>query len=214
MAWHRLEGLRTVGPGAFVLSFRRDGFAFRAGQHATLELPGHGQRAYSIYSGTGEPHLEFLVREVQGGQVSPALGRLAPGTEVPIRGPGGVLVLEPGWVGRERFLFVATGTGLAPFHAMVRSHPGLDWRLVHGVRHDDERYEAGHYPAERLVSCVTRGAAPDTYRGRVTDWLRQASIAAGTRCFLCGNARMIEDATDLLLGRGVPPSHVQSEVYF
>jgi ferredoxin-NADP reductase len=204
-----------VGPGTFVLSFRRDGFAFRAGQHATLTLPGLGERAYSVYSGTADEHLEFLVREVVGGQVSPFLGRLEPGDEVDIAGPDGVMVLDPRWVGREHCLFVATGTGLAPFHAMVRSHPGLDWRLVHGVRHDGERYEAAHYPPERLVSCVTRGADPTALRGRVTDWLRQqAELPTGLRCFLCGNARMIEEATDLLLARGVAPSHVVSEVYF
>jgi ferredoxin--NADP+ reductase/benzoate/toluate 1,2-dioxygenase reductase subunit len=203
-----------VGPRAFVLTFRRDGFEFRAGQHATLSLPGQGERDYSVYSGVDDPQLEFLVREVEGGQVSPPLGRLSAGAEVEIVGPGGVMVLDPRWVGRSPCLFLATGTGVAPFHAMTRSHPGLDWRLVHGVRHDDERYEAAHYPADRLVSCVTQGTDPSTFRGRVTNWLRTATLRPGTRCFLCGNARMIEEATDLLLERGVPPSHVMSEVYF
>ena len=31
-------------------------------------------------------------------------------------------------------LLVSTGTGIAPFHAMIRSNPELNYSLLHGIR--------------------------------------------------------------------------------
>ena len=73
-------------------------------------------REYSLYSGGEDPWFEFLVREVEDGLVSPALGMLRPGDEVELDGPYGRFVLErPGDTSR-RYLFIATGVGIAPFH--------------------------------------------------------------------------------------------------
>ena len=113
---------------------------------------------------------------------------------------------------RGPLLFVASGTGIAPFRAMVRSDPALDYLLLHGVRTLDDRYESDSYPADRYVPCVSRGSGG--FQGRVTDYLREHPVAASTPCFLCGNSAMIFAAFDLLKRQGVPSENLFAEVYF
>jgi ferredoxin/flavodoxin---NADP+ reductase len=75
-----------------------------------------------------------LVREIEGGKVSGRLKKLKPGTEIEVEGPFGFFKFDPEKFASQKFLFVATGTGISPFHSFVRTFPELDYQLVHGVR--------------------------------------------------------------------------------
>lgn len=217
---HRVLALRRLTPETFVLRLTREGLAFRAGQHIALRPAGHDEeRDYSLYSGEQDPFLEVLVREVPGGGVSPRLGAARVGDDVRVTGPTGVFVLDPrdlapGGGARRPLLLVATGTGIAPYHAMFRTWPDLAATVVHGVRYGAEGYERDDYPAGRHVLCTSRERSAGAFHGRVTDWLRKNPPAAGAGVFLCGNAHMIDDALRVLMGQGVPPQAISTEVYF
>lgn len=75
-------------------------------------------RVYSIASSPTREDLEFCVRRVPGGHLSPRLcGDLEPGDQVTLRGPHGDFVLrEP--VPTD-LAFLATGNGVAPLKSMV-----------------------------------------------------------------------------------------------
>ncbi|NJM14595.1 MAG: hypothetical protein HC896_03735 [Bacteroidales bacterium] len=42
-------------------------------------------------------------------------------------------------------MFLATGTGISPFHSIVNSLPGLNYKLLHGVRYINEGYDKADY---------------------------------------------------------------------
>ena len=218
MPEHRLIAIRTLSPSAYVLRLERGALAFAPGQYVTLGLAGStARREYSIYSGCDDPFLEVLIKQVEGGSVSRQLARLQPGAVLECDGPFGYFTMpEPRRA--QPLLFVASGTGIAPFRCFARSYPRLDYRLLHGVRSAGERYDCADYPPDRYLACVSRepdaGAPATSYHGRVTAYLRERPVAPGTACYLCGNSAMIFDAFDILKKQGVPSADLFAEVYF
>ena len=211
---HEVLSVRDLGSGAYVLRMERKGLEFEAGQYIHVgPLPGIDRREYSVYSPTGEDCLEILVKEVPAGSVSPRLRRLAPGDRVDVEGPFGFFRLEPGRDESAPLLFLATGTGISPFHCLAGSHPGLNYRLIHGVRTAEERYDHDAYPSDRVVACVSREDGGD-FRGRVTDWLREHPAPPDAMVYLCGNSDMIYEAYGLLGEQGITSDRIFAEVYF
>ena len=217
---------------------------FVPGQFVNLALEIGGtieRRSYSIASPPGKP-LQFLITEVPGGKLTPALLALRPGDPLLVEPkPQGFFTLK--WVPDAAELWlVGTGTGLGPFLSLVESDEL--WRrfervvLVHGVRdetqlahHDDlARLAAEHTGRLTLVSAFSRAPATDAaLHGRVTTLLGDGSLerAAGTQLdparshvMLCGNPQMIEEMSALLAARGLKkhrqrtPGHVTAEKYW
>ena len=216
VAEHRVQAIRRLSPSAYLLRLERGELAFEPGQYVTLGLPGStARREYSIYSGSGDPFLEVLIKQVEGGTVSHQLARLAPGAALEVDGPFGYFLIPEAVRGRP-LLFVASGTGIAPFHCFVRSYPGLDYRLLHGVRTASETYDRHCYPRDRYLACLSREAAATAagFAGRVTAYLRAHPAIPGTLCYLCGNSEMIFEAFDILKAAGIPGTDLFAEVYF
>ena len=216
MPEHRVQSVRWLSPSAYVLRLERRELAFEPGQYLTLGLPGStARREYSIYSGSSDPFLEVLIKQVEGGAVSHQLARLAPGAALECDGPFGYFTIaEPSR--RRPLLFVASGTGIAPFHCFTRSYPDLDYHLLHGVRITTETYDRDRYPPAHYLACLSRepNSVGSSFAGRVTAYLRAHPAAPGTRCYLCGNSEMIFDAFDILKAGGIPSSDLFAEVYF
>jgi ferredoxin/flavodoxin---NADP+ reductase len=213
---HRVLGVRPVSQSAFVLRITREELSFQPGQWINLGLPRRRvQREYSIYSGVSDDFLEVLVKEIPGGALSPLLRRLMESDVVEVDGPHGSFTLVEG--GRERpgLLFCATGTGISPFHCMVRSAPGLDYRLLHGVRSIVELYDHRSFDAARALPCLSAGVpGPGRHAGRLTDWLRKNPVDESLYCYLCGNSDMIYETYGILSAYGIPRSRIFAEVYF
>jgi ferredoxin-NADP reductase len=116
-------------------------------------------------------------------------------------------------------VFVATGTGVAPFVAMARA--GVkDFVLLHGVRRFlDLYYEPLFRKTARLyVPCVsavkdpTKGTAGG-FGGRVTGYLADHMASGPYDFYLCGNGDMIRDVI-LLVDRKFPDSRVYTETFY
>jgi ferredoxin--NADP+ reductase/benzoate/toluate 1,2-dioxygenase reductase subunit len=211
---HRVHHVRNLDESAYVLRFDRHGLTFDPGQWVSVGVRGSiAMREYSIYSGAQDDYLEILVREIRGGMVSRALRRCEPGDELSLEGPYGIFFALPRDRTGLKHLFVATGTGISPFHCISRSCPGVDYVLLHGIRSGEERYELDCFPASRRVTCVSRGAGGD-YAGRVTAWLRENPVDVFSHCYLCGNSSMIYEAFAILRARGIPREHLYAEVYY
>ena len=170
-------------------------------------------REYSIYSGAGDGFLEVLVKEIEGGLVSCALKRCQPGEELSLEGPYGSFLTDPLERSSAKYLFIATGTGISPFHCLARSYPQIEYLLLHGVRTEDECYDAGAFDPLRYVSCVSRAQGGD-YQGRVTRYLREHPVDPASLCYLCGSGVMIYEAFGLLRSRGIPRGNLHAEIYF
>jgi ferredoxin/flavodoxin---NADP+ reductase len=210
---YRLHSIRYLTEDTYVMRFDKNGMDFKAGQHITLGIPGNNQvREYSIYSTEQDTALEVLIKEVETGSVSRQLSKLIPGELLEVDGPFGYFTIDD--KNRQgEFLFVATGTGIAPFHSLAGSNPGLNYTLLHGVRYGKEAYEHSFYPDERHILCTSRDDEGD-FHGRVTDYLKQKELKNDTIVYLCGNCDMIYDVYDLLTSRGFPAGNIKTEVYF
>jgi ferredoxin/flavodoxin---NADP+ reductase len=196
-----------------VVRFDRNGLGFIPGQHISVGLANDQQaREYSIYSSIHEPFLEILVKEVKDGIVSKKLKRLKTGDQLRVSGPMGFFKLSKA-AGNEPHLLVASGTGISPFHSYVKSYQGLQYRLVHGVRHFGEAYDSDHYSPKCYTLCTSRDQK-GSFRGRVTDYLRSQIIAPETQAYLCGNCDMVFEVYDILTDKGLRVENIHTEVYF
>lgn len=212
---HRLEAIRSLTDSTYVLAMERRGMQFEAGQHILLGEPINiHKREYSIYSGTKDENLEVLIKEVEEGLVSKQLKKLQKGDMLEVEGPLGFFSIDPELIAQKRkFLFIASGTGIAPFHSMVKSIPDLDYQLLHGVRYAEEAYEKDTYDSNRHIVCASRDDNGD-FNGRVTDYISKHDFDPETICYFCGNFNMIREAMSLLEKKGIPPAQLHAEVYF
>ncbi|MFA4863999.1 MAG: FAD-binding oxidoreductase [Bacteroidales bacterium] len=210
----KVIGIRDLTPSAYVLRFDRNQIPFRAGQHILLGKKDDIQaREYSVYSAEQDDFFEVLIREVKEGMVSKQLRKVKPGEPLNFENPVGYFIIKDEDIHRK-FLFIASGTGIGPFHSFVRSYPGLDYQLLHGIRYAHEAFDKQDYDKQRLIRCTSRDRKGD-FHGRVTDYLKKHPLAdKNTLCFFCGNVEMIHEAYDIMLKHGVPSQNLFAEVYF
>lgn len=212
--YYKVLNLRQLTENTFILSLPKSRFKFVAGQHISLSIMGDYQsREYSIYSAEEGENLEVLVKEVEGGYFSPKLKHLKAGDMVEVHGPFGKFWLDEKKRDTHQHVFIASGTGIAPFHSIVESCPGLNYKLILGVRYANEAYEIEDYDRERFTVCASRDEKGD-FKGRLTEYLKKTEFAKNTCFYLCGNSDMIFDAMEILKAKGFDRESVTVEVYF
>jgi ferredoxin--NADP+ reductase/benzoate/toluate 1,2-dioxygenase reductase subunit len=171
------------------------------------------QREYSVYSGENDDYLEILVKEISDGNVSVKLKNCKPGQVLNINGPFGSFCLEDYDRYSRKLVFIATGTGISPFHSIVRSCPKIDYILLHGVSFRNEAYEKDEYDAARYFLCTSREKY-EGRKGRVTNYLLNFRVNPDMLFYLCGNGSMIYEVYHILRNKGVPTENIFSEIYF
>lgn len=211
---YKVREVRNLSDSAYIIRFDRNDMDFTPGQHITLGLPGDTQiREYSIYSPNNVDYLEVLVKEVEDGLVSKRLKRVKKGDILKVDGPFGFFTLDSKNLLQKEYLFIATGTGIAPFHSIAKSLQGLNYKILHGIRFGAEKYESHEYKNGNYISCTSRDNLGN-FQGRVTDYLASKSINSDTLVYLCGNYEMIQSVYDLLTNKGFSPDNIRTEVYF
>lgn len=196
----------------FCLKIDRPKVLIKAGQCFNVGLPGMDiNREYSMYSDANAQYLEFLIRAVEGGIVSERLQQLNVGDQVEVDGPYGEFCIQPAHSDR-RFVFIASGTGVAPFHSFIKTYPDIDYQLIHGIRYDTEKYDESDYSRERYVPCISRSEMGP--RIRVDEYLREYPTHKDSLVYLCGNRNMIIDCVQILLDQGLGGDQIISEVFF
>jgi ferredoxin--NADP+ reductase len=216
------------------------GTPFEAGQYMTTGVLADGkmlQRPYSVASppsARDAEGYEFFVRHVPIIRFTTALWRLPVGHRMRMIGPKGKFMLEPD--DDRAHLYVSTGTGIAPFVAMVRETMaqgkprrtvmlnGVSFADELGYREQLEGWEAD--PAYRLsyVPTVSRPNDPRnagwtgrTGRAEQVVWevCRDLGLKPDrTVVYICGNPDMILNVERVLMDRGFPEFHVKKELYW
>jgi ferredoxin-NADP reductase len=207
----RVIELRRLSESGYELTFERRGLAFEAGRLITV----HGReptedRSYTIASGERDEHLQILFRHIPAGKLTPQLVRLQPGDEIEISGPYGEFVIRDPL---QPIVFVATGTGVAPCRAYVRTHPDLRLTLVHGVRVAQDLFYREEFARFAYHPCVTREEGVG-FHGRVTQFLEDFPLDPSNHFHLCGANEMIFDLHVLLKKRGVAEDRIFTEAYY
>lgn len=215
ITYSKILEIRNLTESTYVIRLEKSDFEFKAGQYLVLNVPGeYKSREYSIYSREDAPYIDLLIKEVDEGEISKELKYLKIGTKVKITGPFGFFVLRDNRQNKiNHFTFIATGTGIAPFHSIILSNPGLNYEVIHGVRHGYESYDSSDYPDDRYKLCTSREHG-ESYFGRVTHYLKEKGIKTDTIYYICGNSGMVNDVTEYLEQNGISPENIRTEVFF
>lgn len=224
----------------FWVRFDGDPTAFEPGQYMTIGVYADGklvQRPYSVASApavAGSDGYEMYVRLVPIPRFTTLLWRLDEGQAMRMIGPKGKFMLEPD--DDRTHLFVSTGTGIAPFMAMMRQHliDGKPRKVVmlNGSSYVDELgyrdlLETWERDATYPVTYVPTISRPDDPRnegwhgrtGRaesvVLDVCRDLGLEPErTVAYICGNPDMIINVESELIRAGFPDFHVKKELYW
>jgi ferredoxin-NADP reductase len=225
------EGLVICGVQAL-----EEPFPFEPGQYATLGLMGTEgklvQRPMSISSSADDlSEYEFFIRLVHGGAFTPLLWQIGVGDAINIKGPKGKFLLQDD--GRT-CLFVASGTGLAPFMSMIETlrdrGQTREVVMLHGVSYDHdlawreplmELESSGAFPL-RYVGTVSRPQASPNWHGAtgrvesiIAAQMDEHGLAPDTATiYLCGNPDMVSAVEEIAAERGFPPEQVRKELYW
>lgn len=174
---------------------------FEPGQYVRIHPVGSEvSRSYSMANVPGTNRLEFFIRVVEGGAFSRWLAGAKAGDALELSAPHGTFFLRD--EDRPR-LFVAGGTGVAPFLSMLRSmaaHPPAQrTTFVIGARTPghlfamDELKSLGEkLPAIDLQIAVEHDAGEGCHTGYPTDLIDKLGLPPTTRVYLCGPPPMVE----------------------
>ena len=187
-------------------------FTFKPGQRISLSLDGY-ERDYSIVSAPKESELTLCIGKVAGGRLSALLSVADTGTSLSVNGPYGYFTYKPS---PRPAVFVATGTGIAPFCSMARS--GISgFTILHGVRLPDDLYYASLFQqsAKNYIPCLSEAKKlpADSFQGNVTQYLEQHLESKAYDFYLCGGREMVRDVT-LLIDERFLGSLVYTELFY
>lgn len=197
---------------------------FLPGQYVNVRVPGTNERrSYSFSSPPGAETVSFVVRDIAPGLMSTFLReRAAPGTKMEFVGPAGSFYLREI---RRPLLFLAGGTGLAPFLSMLAriadTGSPQPVHMVYGVTNDADlvevsRLEAfvGSIPNFTFTTCVAADASAHPRKGYVTDHVEPAHLNGGdVDVYLCGPPSMVEAVRAWLAAQGVTPANFYYEKF-
>jgi ferredoxin-NADP reductase len=199
---------------------------FKPGQFVSLSEMLRGKkmiRAYSVASLPAGNRFELCLNRVQDGIFSPHLFELKPGDSVEMSAPLGFFVIRNP---AKDAVFVATGTGIAPFRPMVPeylTHPqAKELALIFGVR-----YEGSLYYRDEFETLAARHAnfrfwptlsRPEpSWSGRTGHIQLHLLEAIGDRrdldVYICGLKTMVDDVRAILKELGFDRKQIFFEKY-
>jgi ferredoxin--NADP+ reductase len=210
----KIDGNTGIAPGVYVLSYPRE-HSFIAGQVVGIAIDRNAKpRLYSIASGTGDKMIRLLYNIKPGGELSPGLAELKEGDTLYVSAPFGSFFGTS-----EPAVFIASGTGVAPFASMLRSGLHTDKILIHGGRTLDSFYFSDEFISllgdSNYIRCCSREKGEGVYEGRLTRYLQeQQDLDPARKYYLCGLAEMVVETRDLLISKGIPYGNIIAEIYF
>ena len=194
---------------------RPSSFQFTPGQrirfyHETME------RDYSLITTPSDSTLGLCLYKVEEGQFSSVFAAVEIGTKFGFTGPYGYFTYRPS---KRPAVFVATGTGIAPFLSISRSGV-TEFTLLHGARTASDLYYQDFFrrTARSYIPCLSAsrdqlGTIENSFDGRVTRYLKEYLPSGTYDFYLCGRQEMIRDVT-LLVDEMFSGSLVYTETFF
>ncbi len=233
--------------------------AFKPGQYSLLGLPASAarsaistlepsppapesfiRRAYSIASSSAErEYLEFYISQVRSGSLTSRLFALNVGDRVFLSPKATGLFTLDNVEADQNLIFIGTGTGLAPYISMIRTHVEAGeprkFFILHGARNSwDLGYRTELFYLQRFAPNFSYVPTIDGPTDEVVPWTGHVGFAqdlwkegvittswgfaptpANSHVFLCGNPLMIEAMKELLDGEGftVHRKHAPGQIH-
>ncbi len=186
----------------------QDSFEFIPGQFVSLNVAENTYRAYSICSDYKIVDEFTIVADAKHeGMGSNFLREKNIGDTVSFIGPSGRFVFFSNIP--KHIIFLATGTGIAPFipmfHKLADLKAECDVKLLFGLKHEDHifyesmlnEFKTKLPTFDYKITISKPNDTWDGFRGRIFDHLEFADIE-NTHVYLCGNPEMVENGIELL----------------
>lgn len=196
---------------------------FLPGQYVNIGVPGSGQhRSYSFSSAPGETKISFLIKKIPGGVMSTWLEAAKPGDKLDLQGPLGSFYLRDV---QRPLLFLAGGTGLAPFLSMLevlaRSNSQQHVHLIYGVTRDLDLVQVDaidayvtRLPNFSYATVVADAASNHPRKGWVTQHIPANALNDGdVDVYLCGPPPMVDAVRKYFDDQGVKPKSFHYEKF-
>ncbi|MGO8977334.1 MAG: FAD-dependent oxidoreductase [Steroidobacteraceae bacterium] len=200
-----LVGKTALTPSMWRLEFQLDEpISCTPGQYVMLRVAPFEWRCYSIASDDGR-RFTLLVSTRTGGDGSIFARTVQPGAETQVELPFGAFGMQRN---SHRKVFIATGTGLAPFLSMFAAMAAAgeleSAELLFGCGLAKEDITRDLAPLPRTTVCVDGDpSAQDVFQGKVTQALAHLAFdPAATDFYLCGSAAMTSDCRSILARAG------------
>lgn len=199
---------------------------FVAGQTVMLHIAPGVNRSMSIASPPSEKTSITVAHDVSPmGPYSQWTIQAKVGDQMSFMGPLGIFTLDK--QSSRKKIFVATGTGIAPFRAMLFDYFGgggtAEIVLYWGLRHEEDIFWQREfdqltqtYPIFHFVLTLSQPQPSwPGLRGRVGDHLfADEKNLAQDEFYLCGSKEMIYQIKDQLLAATVPKEQIKSELFY
>lgn len=202
-----------IASGIYLFGFKRN-FDFTAGQVLGIALQEDGpRRLYSICSGEKQDEIWILYNVIEEGYLTPLLAEIDTGDTLWITQPRGEFICD-----EHPAVWIATGTGIAPFYSMLRSGLAVNKTLICGNRYMEQFHFFDEFQSilgNQYIRCCSGEYNEEIFHGRVTDYLAgQPELDTELKYYLCGSAEMVVETRDILIASGVPFDQIISEIYF
>ena len=201
-------------------------YSFAAGQYASVQFADLPPRDYSMANRPDEDILEFHIRLLPGGAVTPHVAQtLKIGDRVKVIGPYGSSHLREKHTGPV--LALAGGSGLAPIKSIVETAlaQGAQQKmtLYFGVRAERDLYLEDHFrdlcarhPNLDFVPVLSQADGPTQRRtGFLADAVRADFDALdGAKAYLAGPPIMVETAVKALMDMGLRRQDCHADAFY
>lgn len=206
---------------------RGEALDFEAGQFVWLNI---GRGPFSVYENpfsissapAARPDVQFVIKEI--GDMTGAVGSVAPGTRAYVDGAHGNLTLE-GRSGKGIAL-IAGGVGIAPLIGIARQLKADDDprsvvllygnRVAEQIVYPEEMQELDRDPRMQVVHVISE-PAPDwdgltgQIDGPTIETVFSFEGASEWLYLVCGPPAMLDGVEETLIALGVPPRQIVSE---
>jgi CDP-4-dehydro-6-deoxyglucose reductase len=209
-----------------------DVFKYHSGQFVTMDLP-IGQkrlerwRSYSIANACQEDNLlEFCIARLENGRASHYFfNELKKGAAIRFKGAEGHFYILPSGFQKD-IVFICTGTGIAPFRAMIqgifqKNIPHQSLHLIFGTRHNENLlYQkelnelSSIHTSFRYTPVLSREPSYEGFKGhvhQVYESLYQNHL--NINFYICGWQNMVDETRQRLTAMGVPNQQIFYELY-
>ena len=209
-----ITSVEEIDKDAFILSFKRN-FDFIPGQIIALSLDKDdpAPRLYSICSGTYDDEIRILFNIVPGGKLTTLMSELGKGDIIYSSNPYGRFEIKD-----EPSVWIANGTGIAPFVSAALSGYTGEIMLLHGGRKEGSFYFEDLFKNSDYIDyikCSSTIEKKGYFNGRITKYLSSSDrLPQERRYYLCGSTEMVVEARDILISRGIKYNMIESEIYF
>ncbi len=222
----RIDHIRDLAPNVRELTLclvepGPSALHFLAGQSIAVEilLPENQSQTVRYYS-LASPSIQstrftLLLSLADQGVGATYLFQQSEGATVQFQGPHGIFYLQEDK--SQQILFIATGTGIAPFLSMLSSllnnATTIPVTLYWGLRSERDLYYqaelqalADQYPCFSFVTTLSRahqGWSGAT--GRVTELVARLPSVDGLAVYVCGHQPMVNEVSQILREKGDCP---------